>query len=151
MTKQHHDQLLSDAVIAVLETMFFAEATPAPEAEATTAFIKARVAFHGRPSGILTVSLSAATARVLATGFLGEDEECLDDAQPGEIVCELANMLCGSLLSQMESKEIFDLASPQLVLAGSLCAESELRPAASQSFAIDDGILTAILYLEAAA
>jgi CheY-specific phosphatase CheX len=110
------------------------------------------LAFHGRPSGSLTISLSLQAARLLAAGFLGEDEEALDHSQPGEVVCELANMLCGSLLSQMWSEETFDLAAPQLIPAGrGTGLDTEPPPAASRSFAIENGILTATLHLEAAA
>lgn len=151
MIGQNLNQLLSESVSTVLETMFFSEAAVIAEPQTTAAVIKTRLAFHGRPSGILTVSLSSEAARVLAAGFLGEDEEMLEDSQPGEVVCELANMLCGSLLSQLGSEETFDLTSPELMPAGTGVADdSELFPAASQSFAVENGILTASLHLEPA-
>jgi CheY-specific phosphatase CheX len=152
MLEQNFDQLLSETVETVLETMFFATPMGPAEAETGAAVLEACVGFHGRPSGGLCVCLSAVSARILAAGFLGEDEESLTDSQPGEVVCELANMLCGSLVSKLESEESFDLTSPELAAAGSFAgAGSEAVPAARQSFELENGILTVTLYLEKAA
>jgi CheY-specific phosphatase CheX len=165
MSEQNYDELVSGAVESVLETMFFSIPLGPAEPETGAAVLEARLAFHGRPSGILGVRLSAASARILAAGFLGEDEETLTDAQPGEVVCELANMLCGSLVSRLESEESFDLSSPELVPAGSLAdAGSEPLTTArqsaqaasvvrvfSESFELENGILSVTLQLEAAA
>src|SRR6202051_1355377 len=92
MSERNYDELISGAVDTVLETMFFSTPLDQAEPETGAAVLEARVAFHGRPSGALGVRLSAGSARILAAGFLGEDEETLTDAQPGEVVCELANM-----------------------------------------------------------
>jgi len=152
MSEQNLDQLLSGVVDTVMETMFFSTPRGPAEPEAGASVLKARVAFRGRPSGALRVCLSAASARILAAGFLGEDEAMLTDSQPGEVVCEFANMLCGLFLSRLESDESFDLNSPELVPVGSLAAPgSEALPAASQSFGIEEGVLTVTLHLEATA
>ena len=83
--------------------------------------------------------LSDASARMLAAGFLGEDEGMLTDSQPGEVVCELANMLCGSLVSKLESEESFDLAPPELVPAGREDSVGlEILPVARQSFELEE-------------
>lgn len=146
MSELNYDQLVSETVDGVLETMFFSMPLGPAEPETGAAVLEARVRFHGRPSGAIGVCLSAASARILAAGFLGEDEEMLTDPQPGEVVCELANMLCGSLVSKLESEESFELASPELVPAGSDPLE---LPAARQSFQLENGILTVTLRLEA--
>ena len=36
------------------------------------------------------------------------------EAQIGQVVCELTNMLCGSVLSRIEKDTLFDLSSPRL-------------------------------------
>jgi CheY-specific phosphatase CheX len=152
MSEQNFDQLISGAVDAVLETMFFTAPLGPAEPETSAQGLEARVAFHGRPSGTLEVRLSEASARVLAAGFLGEDEESLTEAQPGLVVCELANMLCGSLVSKLESEERFDLTSPALLPARTAAAViSEAPPVARQSFELENGILTVELRLEYAA
>ncbi len=152
MTEHNFDQLVSGTVDSVLETMFFTAPWGPAEPETGGAALEARLAFQGSPSGSLAVCLSEHAARLLAAGFLGEDEETLTDAQTGQVVCELANMLCGSLVSRLESEESFDLAPPELVPFGSETeAASSAPPAASQSFELEGGILTVTLHLEAAA
>ena len=146
MTEQNLDQLLSEAVDTVLETMFFSMPLGPAEAETGAAVIEASVAFHGRLSGTLGVCLSTPAARILAAGFLGEEEEMLTETQPSEVVCELANMLCGSLASRLESDESFDLTSPELRPAANVAGvDSESLPAARQSFELENGILTVTL------
>jgi CheY-specific phosphatase CheX len=152
MSEQNLGRSISDAVNAVLETMFFSAVLGLAEPETGGDFLEARVAFIGRLSGTLSVRLSETSARLLAADFLGEEEAMLTDTQPGQVVCELANMLCGSLLSKMESEESFDLASSELVPSASEpVASSGALPAASQSFELEGGILTVTLHLEAAA
>jgi hypothetical protein len=152
MSEQNLDQLLSETVDGVLETMFFSMPLGPAEPETGPTVLAARLAFHGNPSGTLEVCLSQASARLLAAGFLGEDDETLTDSQPGEVVCELANMLCGSLVSKLETDESFDLTSPELVPAGGATAtDLEAPPVARQSFELENGILTVTLHLQAAA
>ncbi len=145
------DQLLRGAVDAVLETMFFSTLLGPAEPDTGTAVLEAHVSFHGRPSGSLAVCLSEPSARLLASGFLGEDEEVLTDSQPGEIVCELTNMLCGSLVSKLESEQSFALGSPELVGAATRAdAARDDPPTVRQSFQLENGILTVTLRLAAA-
>ncbi len=152
MSDLNFDRLLSGTVDSVLETMFFSAAWGPAEPEIGGAVLESRLAFHGRPSGTFAVCLSEPSARLLAAGFLGEDEETLTDSQTGQVVCELTNMLCGSLVSKLESDESFDLASPELVPSGSgTDPSSGAPPAARQSFELEGGILTVTLHLEAAA
>lgn len=149
MCEQNFDQLLSGVVEAVLETMFFCTPLGPAEPETGAAVLEARLAFHGHPSGTLGLRISAPSARILAASFLGEEEEMLTDTQPGQVVCELANMFCGALVSKLESDESFDLTSPELVPARSDVPES---PAvARHSFELENGILTVTLHLENAA
>lgn len=147
MNSREFDGLVADGVDAVLETMFFTEPLPPSEPRIDETVLEARVGFKGEPSGSLDVRISKASARSLVAAFLGEDEEALDDAQNGQIVCELANMLCGWVLSHVECDRHFDLNPPEL-----LCSETEKRigspPASEQSFAIENGFLTVALYLD---
>jgi CheY-specific phosphatase CheX len=149
VNERNYDELISGAVDTVLETMFFSTPLGSAEPEVGAEVLEARVAFQGRPSGTLGVRISAASARILAAGFLGEDEGALTDSQRGEVLCELANMLCGSLVSKLESEESFDLTSPELVQAGS--DDVETLPVARQSYEVENGILTVTLTLEPAA
>jgi CheY-specific phosphatase CheX len=73
--------------------------------------------FEGEPSGALFLSLSAPAARQIAADFLGIDESAVSAAQTADVVCELANMICGSVLSRVESAARFRLASPRVLPA----------------------------------
>ena len=144
----NYGQLLAGTVDEVLETMFFCFPLGPAEKETGPDVFRALLPFRGQPSGTLEVCLSEASARMLAAGFLGEDEEALTDAQPGEVVCELANMLCGSLVSRLESDRHFDLGSPVLLPAG--FAATPYPAVASQTFQLENGILSVTLSLEPA-
>jgi chemotaxis protein CheY-P-specific phosphatase CheC len=150
MTEANLDQLLTTSVDSVLETMFFCSTFGAAEEETDGAVLESRLTFHGRPSGTFGVRLSEAGARVLAAGFLGEDEDALTDSQTGQVVCELANMLCGSLLSSLHTLESFDLTSPEIVACGEDDAFGpEANYAARKRFELEMGTLTVTLNLDA--
>jgi hypothetical protein len=57
----------------------------------------------------------------MAAAFLGLDEAAPSEAQIQEVVCELANMVCGSALSRLEENTRFDLSSPELRPAPAGC------------------------------
>ena len=150
MTEQNMSRLISEAVNSVLETMFFTAPFGPSEEDAGTSSIQVRVAFRGCPSGKLEVCVSDRSARILAASFLGEDEEKLNDVQPSEVVCEMSNMLCGSLISRLESEQSFDLDSPQLILKeNEIEIDSTIHMAGRQCFELDGGTLTVSLHLQA--
>jgi len=111
------DESLCVSTSEVLETMFFASIIGDAEAgtEQSGDWISARVGFRGNPHGAFGVSVTAAAARTMTAGFLGLEDEELVPAQVGEVVCELANMICGSVLSRAPSETCFHLAHPHLV------------------------------------
>ncbi len=87
--------------------------------------IAVSLAFEGEPSGLFLLRLTTAAARQIAADFLGIDEEEVSDTRISEVVRELANMICGSVLSRVESAATFQLGAPQIVpacqeIAGSL-------------------------------
>jgi CheY-specific phosphatase CheX len=88
------------------------------------------------------VRLSASSARSLAGAFLGEDEESLGEAQIAQVVCELANMLCGWIVSRTESRGVWELGSPELV-----GGDDEEPERIQQSFGVEHGVLTVSLCL----
>lgn len=144
----NHDfaSLLTQAVCDVLETMFFTVPLGSAAPEPGETFLESRLAFYGHLCGALHVRVSETAARSLAAGFLGEDEEALSPAQAGQTVCELANMICGWLVSKLDSEERFDLDSPQLV--SPVPDDLSSAPATSrQSFALENGNITVSLYL----
>jgi CheY-specific phosphatase CheX len=120
------ESALRVSTLDVLETMFFVgdagEAPPAadpsdPAGNGLTARLAACLTFEGSPSGWLALHIDQVAARRIAADFLGEEEEAVTDRQAEDIVCELANMICGSMLSLTESETVFHLSSPVLVPA----------------------------------
>ncbi|HEY2018387.1 MAG TPA: chemotaxis protein CheX, partial [Bryobacteraceae bacterium] len=94
---------LRESVEDVLEKMFFIQSAGEPPNANCKPECCARLSFDGNPPGWLILRLTAAAARSVAADFLGEEETALTAQQIGEVVCELANMICGSVLSRVES------------------------------------------------
>ena len=120
MSDQVIHRALYDSVNEVLEKMFFVQtmgesSIPGPGSDAQLDEIAIRIAFQGEPSGALMLRLTSAAARQIAADFLGIDEAEVSDLQTSEVVGELANMICGSLLSRMESATTFHLEAPRMV------------------------------------
>lgn len=145
MPDRDFDRFLEQAVSAVLENMFFTAHLGAADAESGADDLEASLSFRGPLSGNLTVRISQPAARTLAAGFLGEDEDALTAAQPGQVVCEMANMLCGWLISHLEDERFF-LDPPELISAEGRKLSCD-PPTAQRSFAIEAGILTVSLQL----
>jgi CheY-specific phosphatase CheX len=113
-------RVLHESLVDVLEKMFFIsildespDSTTLPEED-----MAVRLSFEGKPSGSLTVQLNRFVARSIAADFVGAEPVELSDSQVGEVMCELANMICGSVLSRVESAVTFRLGAPEIVAAG---------------------------------
>ena len=107
---------LRDSVKEVLEKMFFVEPVEEqfPTAESGSGAIAVGLAFDGSPSGSLCLCVGNDAARQIAADFLGEGDDSLPVQKVQEVICELANMICGSFLSHVETSTTFRLASPHL-------------------------------------
>lgn len=147
---------LRDSVVDVLETMFFVRSTGDSRGEASAGDIVARVHFEGEPSGNLTLRMSALAARSVSADFLGEEDWNLAEHQIGEVVCELANMVCGSFLSRVESNATFRLDTPCLASIDADCEPADVRQpvahrsrVASHSMEIAGGALRVFVETEA--
>jgi hypothetical protein len=102
------------SVAEVLETMFFATAVPG-EGECGPDSLKVRIDFRGAPSGVFAMALDRGDARALASAFLGCEPEQMSSEHDGLLACELANIVCGSMLSRAGAECAFDLGAPRLV------------------------------------
>ena len=76
-------------------------------------WLAAGLQFCGPSSGTFGLSTSLATARLLASNFLGEDDSAIDRSRAEEVLCELANMVCGCFLGLREGRSTYDLSHPQ--------------------------------------
>lgn len=136
---------LAESVQEVLEKMFFADLVNSPPGETLAAGITAQLIFDGDPPGSFRLILDPAAARSAAADFLGEDPSELSEDQLNEVVCELANMICGSVLSRIESSATFRLFKPVIV------PTTELAPAAVEAkfqAAVGGGLLRAEICME---
>lgn len=149
MTTTDLDKALSESAEEVLETMFFA--TVIGEASATEPIppdsAAARLAFRGKPSGVFTVAACPSAARSLAAAFLALDEDEVAQERAREVVCELANMICGSVLSRLEPDELFELEHPEPVAVTGACpCVSALS--ARRALDLGDGTLNICIEIE---
>lgn len=105
--------LVGECVSAILETMFFTAAEPCEAGEAGgPEWMQVAVDFEGAPSGITRLWLTEAAAVRMAGDFLGLDGSAGPD-EARMTAFELANMICGSLVSRLESGSNFALAAPR--------------------------------------
>jgi CheY-specific phosphatase CheX len=110
---------LQESVKEVLEKMFFIHCQEESAEFSSEPEVVANLTFEGEPSGALTLRVTARAARSVAADFLAAEEPDLSEQEIGEVVCELANMICGSVLSRVESSAAFRLASPRIVASKS--------------------------------
>ena len=136
--------LTCEAAREVLETMFFTTAAPAAcEHAHPDTLIAARVCFAGQPAGELSLVLSHGLARALAAGFLGIDSQELSVEAESQIACELANILCGVILSRVHPDCGVALNAPQLITP-----QFEEHSGIHQCFLTPDGAFTIAMRLE---
>jgi hypothetical protein len=134
------EEVLATAIEAledVLGTMFFSDVVAvacqhAPADEWTSA----RVRFSGDPSGDLLLMLSPGLAPVFAASFLGIDQAEVTGEASGQVCCELANIICGSILSRVHPDSLVALDEPELT-----AADFENHVSVHQCFAIPEGTL----------
>ncbi len=118
---------LTASVQEVLEKMFFVSPPEAPGARfgPEDENLAAQVPFEGDSQGELVLKLSYPAARSIAADFLAVEPQELQEEQVSAVVCELANMICGSVLSRVECAATFHLASPRIVPASHATAKTE--------------------------
>ena len=138
-------QWLSEAAAEVLETMFFTtlatdtgESLPAPPIAAPC--LSVRLSFRGTLSGRLGIRVPPGTARRIAANFLGIEPAEATGAQIEDVLSELSNMLCGSVLSRLEGESVFELLHPEIGPPGPGWLPD--HPAACRTLALEeDGAL----------
>jgi CheY-specific phosphatase CheX len=131
-------EIVASAAQQTLETMFFTSILGDRGAPPEEPAVGVWVSFHGSPPGMLGLRLTSGAARTMAGNFLGaEDEQALSQAQVAEVVGELANMICGAVLSQIESGSTFDIHPPEPLPEGTEAAAG----AVARCFDLDNGAL----------
>ena len=133
-------QILENSANEVLEAMFFtgvsgeaAETVPGPH-------LSAELAFRGTPSGCFGIEVPLETGRTIASNFLGADGDELSKSQISEVVGELTNMICGTVLSHLNANGQFELLSPEVQLNPR--DRYHAGDTFHSTFALEDGTLT---------
>jgi CheY-specific phosphatase CheX len=140
-------EIFLESASEVLETMFFTGVAEEDSEETAERFLCAELTFHGSPSGRFGVRTPLTTGRSIAANFLGRDEAEVSDAQAGEVICELTNMFCGSVLSRIEAAARFELMHPELYSASK---DWRLYPdVIGYTFGLEEGTMTLWMALEA--
>jgi len=132
---------IQSSAAEVLETMFFTPVLEEPEPAEAGAPISVSLTFHGSPPGTFQIDLTEATARALSADFLGTDAEEVTAERATEVASELANMLCGSILSVIEPNGHFDLSSPEPI------DRLREKPVVSRQLYLPSGTLTVSILL----
>jgi hypothetical protein len=135
---------MAESVQEVLEKMFFIDLLD-PAAGDPPDGIAAELSFEGDPPGTFHLALDPAAAQSAAADFLGEDPADLSAEQLNEVVCELANMICGSVLSRIESSATFRLSKPHIAPAAEFPSTA---PEASFQASVGAGMLRAEIRME---
>lgn len=127
--------LLPVCVQEVLDRMFFSQAVPVADLPPGD-MICASVMFRGDLTGRCWLWLSPDAALRLAADFLGVERAGVDTRGAEDTVCELANVLCGNVVSRIGSSAAFELGPPVLGTPGNV------PPRLRRHFEIDGGFLS---------
>ena len=140
MQRTDLQQIFYESASEVLETMFFAGITNEDSQPAGDALISAELIFHGTPSGRFGIQIAHSTAHAIAASFLGLDETEVGEEQIAEVVCELTNMICGSVLSRVEAGARFELMHPEIDPQNRNWRE--VKNAFGSAFGLEEGTVT---------
>src|SRR5262245_37703469 len=147
VTESRIGAALHDSVRNVLEKMFFIDILRPVVGEAPRmGAIAAEVVFSGAPPGVFRLDLDPQAAAAAAASFLGDAPEDLTTDRIQMVVCELANMICGAVLSRVESSATFRLSTPEIAGDFVLCP----RKAQEECFQaeLENGVLRAEIRME---
>ena len=108
------NRALAEAAEEVLSTMFFTSLDAPPAVVDRLARPRVRVRFNGQWAGCLSLYLSPGASAEVTASFLGlEGSEPPGPQQLDAVSGELANMICGSVLSRLDGSAVFELLSPE--------------------------------------
>jgi Chemotaxis phosphatase CheX len=107
-------EILRGVVAEVLETMFFTEALPVDcEHGWFSDAILVRVPFSGTHCGQMLLCVSPSVVTEIAPAFLGRDFGETSEAERDQVMLELANILCGAVLSRLWPEAQLLLDTPE--------------------------------------
>jgi CheY-specific phosphatase CheX len=133
-------QIFLESASEVLETMFFTGVVEDNAEQDKVKMVSAELTFHGNPSGRFGVQVPYKTGRTIAASFMGADECDVTEEQIGEVICELTNMICGSVLSRLEEGARFELLHPEIDMQNS--DWHQIPHAVGCTFGLEEGTMT---------
>ncbi|HYA18729.1 MAG TPA: chemotaxis protein CheX, partial [Bryobacteraceae bacterium] len=108
------------------------------------------LSFKGHWSGTFELQTPVECAQMIAKSFVGAgDSDNMPPEAVGEVMCELANMVCGSTLSNLANDRIFDLGKPQICTAAAtetLAASNTIS--AAKGLDLGGGVVTFAMSIE---
>ncbi len=111
--------LMPDCCNEVLDSMYFTTVLETVReerlAEVDPGAYCFTLKFCGEMSGWFGLRVNGPGALSMAANFLGEEESDLSAVEVEEVIGELANMLCGSVVSRLKSEGKFSLSHPQVM------------------------------------
>lgn len=137
-------QVFLESAGEVLETMFFTGIETEAGSDVPAPQVSAELVFRGVRSGKFGVQVPLETGQQIAANFLGADE--VTSHQVDEVLCELCNMLCGSVLSRLEEGARFELLHPEIDI-NNLSWHDRLD-AVGYTFGLDEGAITMWMVLD---
>lgn len=154
-------ELVSSSAEEVLETMFFTQVVgkrqPEPDAAAREKpYLTVRMCFLGgaenagasataQPGGHVDVEVSRDGAQWIASSFLAADDGSVPQHKVADVICELTNVVCGRIMSQIASVSGFTMLSPEVIRSSS--QEWPHAVGYEESFQLERGWLTVRLGL----
>lgn len=133
---------MEEAVAEVLEAMCFTSVEGSAddgEGGVQADWICGELDFVGYPNGAFGIAVPPQTAAIVAANFLGDDDSELSEGQIIEVVCELTNMICGSLLSHLDPQKAFTLSPPRHNTSAFIDGGGETR--ISGTYRLDEGFI----------
>jgi hypothetical protein len=144
--------LIPEFCSEVIDSMFFAAVNGSgPRAAMPVSlldgppFLAFGLRFTGDVSGRFGVHLEESVARTLSANFLGQEESEISAIELSEVVGELANMLCGSVVSRIEEKSKFVLSHPEACCLPMISADDDFLVYGLET---DGGVITVWIFLE---
>lgn len=149
MTVQVTEELLADVAREILEAMAFVFANPDEvEPSADESVIRASICFEGPFDGELVLTSTASAVPALAANMMGEDDpSACSSKQVLDAFGELANVICGNLLSRMAGPDpVFNLKSPRI--ADEPAADVPPEGTVTGKVHLDEGVVTVTLRID---
>ena len=109
-------EVAQGVVSNVFETMFFISSNSCEDdfhGKETLKFsppiFRGEIGFRGNCSGRLILSVPYELAKVMATNFMGLENDEISESQTMDVVGELCNVICGNLFARLDKKNTYIL------------------------------------------